>query len=462
MENSPTLISFEICNLYGLYTHKIIFDKDKHLERAIILHGKNGVGKTALLKAIIYTFKGNFPLLSKIPFNKINATLSDGALVSITKSTTNIETPFFQKNKFIQQNKLEIEITKNTKKVASYTYNDLDNKKKSLMDNNPWLININNDYFLDRRTGERIPIDLLEYEDIELSFGLGNKLGLSKKFGFGSKKNKRHYVPLYLQSIKVHLVETNRLFSHMTNSQVMDKENREQFTPSVKHCAKQLASYINKALKDYGETSQSLDQSFPQRFINDKIQLITLDELKNRLQKLTQKIAILQKQGILDSTSLQPFDTESLDNAEKNKLEVMGLYVSDSEQKLKTFDNLSNKVKLLLQSLNNKFSNKRVVLSKEYGLVVLGDDDIEIELDALSSGEQHEIVLLFELLFNVEPGTLVLIDEPELSLHVSWQKVFLPELISISKNVGFYSILATHSPFIVGDRFDLMVALDSE
>ncbi|WP_111874865.1 AAA family ATPase [Aeromonas bivalvium] len=72
------------------------------------------------------------------------------------------------------------------------------------------------------------------------------------------------------------------------------------------------------------------------------------------------------------------------------------------------------------------------------------------------------MALLFELLFKVQPGTLVLIDEPELSLHVSWQKVFLPELISISDNVGFKSILATHSPFIVGDRFDLMIALDSE
>ncbi|MFK0664973.1 AAA family ATPase [Aeromonas salmonicida] len=456
MENSLTLISFEICNLYGLYTHKILFNKNKHPEKTIILHGKNGVGKTALLKAIIYTFKGNFALLAKIPFDKINSTLSDGTLVSITRTSTKIESPYTHKVNYIQQDKLDIEIIKNSKKVAFYNYDSFDSRKNSLVDNNPWIVNVNDDYFLDRRTGERFPIDLLQYEDTEHSFGIGYR------FGLGNKKNKRHNVLSYLQKIKVHLVETNRLFSHMTNTQVISKENREQITPSVKYCAKQLASYINKALKEYGETSQSLDQSFPQRFINDEIPLITLDELKNRLQKLTQKIAILQEQGILDSTSLQPFDTESLDNAEENKLEVMGLYVSDSEKKLEKFDDLSNKVNLILQSLNGKFSNKKVVLSKEYGLVTYGEGNIEIELDALSSGEQHEIVLLFELLFNVQPGTLVLIDEPELSLHVSWQKVFLPELISISENVGFYSILATHSPFIVGDRFDLMVALDSE
>jgi predicted ATPase len=54
---------------------------------------------------------------------------------------------------------------------------------------------------------------------------------------------------------------------------------------------------------------------------------------------------------------------------------------------------------------------------------------------------------------------LVLIDEPELSLHVNWQKSFLPDLLKIVEATGYDVILATHSPFIVGDRSDLMVAL---
>jgi predicted ATP-binding protein involved in virulence len=56
-----------------------------------------------------------------------------------------------------------------------------------------------------------------------------------------------------------------------------------------------------------------------------------------------------------------------------------------------------------------------------------------------------------------------LIDEPELSLHVTWQKAFLTELMAIIRSVNFDVLIATHSPFIVGDRFDLMVplALDS-
>ena len=48
-----------------------------------------------------------------------------------------------------------------------------------------------------------------------------------------------------------------------------------------------------------------------------------------------------------------------------------------------------------------------------------------------------------------------------ISLHVTWQKAFLPDLLSIVQTTHFDVLLATHSPFIVGDRSDLMVPLSS-
>jgi len=94
--------------------------------------------------------------------------------------------------------------------------------------------------------------------------------------------------------------------------------------------------------------------------------------------------------------------------------------------------------------------------------VIEGRDQQELSLDSLSSGEQHEIVLTYDLLFKVVPNSLVLIDEPELSLHPSWQKRFLPDLLEIVKIANFDVIIATHSPYIVGTRDDLMVALEAK
>jgi predicted ATP-binding protein involved in virulence len=77
----------------------------------------------------------------------------------------------------------------------------------------------------------------------------------------------------------------------------------------------------------------------------------------------------------------------------------------------------------------------------------------------LSSGEQHELVLLYELLFKVQPNSLVLIDEPELSLHVGWQSQFLQDLQEITKLADLDILMATHSPDIIQDRWDLTVEL---
>ena len=50
-------------------------------------------------------------------------------------------------------------------------------------------------------------------------------------------------------------------------------------------------------------------------------------------------------------------------------------------------------------------------------------------------------------------------DEQEFSLHVAWQKRFLPDLLDVVDLCKFDVLVATHSPYIVGERDDLMVAL---
>jgi predicted ATP-binding protein involved in virulence len=108
---------------------------------------------------------------------------------------------------------------------------------------------------------------------------------------------------------------------------------------------------------------------------------------------------------------------------------------------------------------NEKFQFKNVLVSREQGIFVRADDGRNISLSDLSSGEQHEMVLLYELLFTVRNDALILIDEPELSLHVAWQFKFLPDLQRIQKLKPLQIILATHSPQIINDRWDLTVEL---
>jgi predicted ATP-binding protein involved in virulence len=98
-------------------------------------------------------------------------------------------------------------------------------------------------------------------------------------------------------------------------------------------------------------------------------------------------------------------------------------------------------------------------ISKKEGFIFKTLDENQLSPTNLSSGEQHELVLLYELLFKVAPNSLILIDEPELSLHVGWQQQFLNDLQEITKLVEFDVLIATHSPLIINERWDLTVDL---
>lgn len=67
----------------------------------------------------------------------------------------------------------------------------------------------------------------------------------------------------------------------------------------------------------------------------------------------------------------------------------------------------------------------------------------------LSSGEQQMLALMVKVVVAAEPKALILIDEPEISLHVTWQRL-LPLLLSrMSEHFGCDMVIATHSPILV-------------
>ena len=70
------------------------------------------------------------------------------------------------------------------------------------------------------------------------------------------------------------------------------------------------------------------------------------------------------------------------------------------------------------------------------------------------------LVLAYQVMFLASPGTLVLIDEPEISLHVMWQDRLVDQLTEMSRARDLTFVLATHSPSLIGARETLKRSLD--
>jgi ABC-type lipoprotein export system ATPase subunit len=106
-----------------------------------------------------------------------------------------------------------------------------------------------------------------------------------------------------------------------------------------------------------------------------------------------------------------------------------------------------------------------IKLLKEFNVVnklvenrIIDDINIEMkrtnyyEVGSSSSGEKHYLFFILGILSKIKKNSLILIDEPEISLHPNWQQQFIGMLKDIfSEYNSCHFLIATHSHFMISD-----------
>ena len=113
------------------------------------------------------------------------------------------------------------------------------------------------------------------------------------------------------------------------------------------------------------------------------------------------------------------------------------------------------------QILNGFFmdSHKSLDVTEGGDVEIRTSGNREVNLYQLSSGERQLFVLISNLLFNRDrlQANVLIIDEPELSLHLKWQEMFVDSLIEANPKTQM--IFATHSPSIISNRDENCIEL---
>lgn len=121
----------------------------------------------------------------------------------------------------------------------------------------------------------------------------------------------------------------------------------------------------------------------------------------------------------------------------------------------------AKKAEMLVELLSDKLTFKTVELVN--GEPVFTDHSGDrLEFTQLSAGEIQLIAFYTELMFDAVDGALLLVDEPEISMHILWQFGLVDEVKKICERTGAYAIIATHSPQILNGHFDLQVDLGEQ
>lgn len=115
------------------------------------------------------------------------------------------------------------------------------------------------------------------------------------------------------------------------------------------------------------------------------------------------------------------------------------------ENKKRIFVRLDDFINLLNEFHDTKYFSLQ---DSKSGGISITKEDTSIPISELSSGEKQLIILLTEALLQKGKETLFIADEPELSLHIEWQRKVISSIKKLNPNSQV--IVATHSPEIVG------------
>lgn len=433
-----------VSKLFGIFNHEIAMKMDEHIT---IIHAPNGFGKTAILRMIDGLFNSHYTDLRAFPFSSFAVELDNGKVLSVQKHK-NTKTQGKHKSATNDSEKIIISCNgSNSFELGS----SLDPSKlrfplEIIERIIPELDRIGPEHW---RSSEGEILSLIEVLDRYHSM---------LPFTDISESNLPPWFLEIKQSIDVRFIRSERLVSHPLPQKVSRRESRSILTPTVMSYSNELASEIKTTLTKYAELSQSLDRTFPVRLVNESpTSGLTQQEITNRLSEFEMRRKHLIESGILDQGTDPQFQV--LPTFDDTKASVLSVYICDIQDKLAVFDVLAEKIDLFQKIINSRFKHKNMSISRDNGLTFTTDLGQPLSAANLSSGEQHEVVMLYELIFKVQKDSLILIDEPEISLHVAWQEEFLRDLQGMTQLSKFDVLIATHSPQIISDRWDLSVEL---
>ena len=235
-----------------------------------------------------------------------------------------------------------------------------------------------------------------------------------------------------------------------------DRENRKWRSREViERISDSLKNNIAQVATEYSKKSTELDASLPYRLLNESESEPFDEENFQRLNSEMQvNLQSLQENGISE-TRFHP----NLQYTPKDS-KILRILLEDFNKKFDVYRPMIDKITLFKEIVNRRLMFKKVIISPKDGLVVQDTDSSrEIPLKNLSSGEKEIVVLFYRLIFETEAGATLLIDEPEISLHLAWQKPFVKDLQKVAEQNNLRAIIATHSSAIIGGHRNIQVDL---
>ncbi|CNJ06816.1 AAA family ATPase [Yersinia bercovieri] len=440
------LSHFEIIGLHGYKNLRLEFTG-----LATIIVAENGTGKTTLLNALNNILTCNFKNLSTLNFNSIRIKFTDGDDFFVKKE----ELSYCEDEEIIKL----AEYTRgrySAEEILAFIIDDkVDTIEKSRFFQDVYL----------RSPYTRTSFDIF-IEKIKADIGNNNNipsLSLIKKIKEKLTGIEIIYLPTYRRvekTFKINPIESD-----------IDAKNRHRFG----RLERQRYDQIAFGLSDVEKTLRYLSEQIERRS-NMGYRNLSTTMLEDLLRGNTEKQNISGDLPDIDDlsrflgrvesqTGQRNYDSRNLfegiskqyvsGRIEKNPyLKYFLIKLQSVIESTKELESMIEKFVLICNGYLKTSSDSKHLSYDAKSLNVLVFDEFtegNIKLDDLSSGEK-QIISLMSILYLNKSEKIILIDEPELSLSLEWQKKVLPDIINSGTVRQLLAI--THSPFVFDNELD--------
>lgn len=429
-----------ISRLHEHINYDLVFNDD-----ITFLYGDNGCGKTTILNIITYIITGRIYELFQYNFKEIILEF----VASKTKNTGSIVVTY-------NKDDLNVSYLGESQVIESPRYDFMDRTPGESEDIEHYYLNRYSILNEIKNAFNYIYLPLNRNGNIVADYSLDMRSRRVAQSRLASQKNR------FFNAMDLTLADVEFLVKNAYN-----KVNFLLNRINGKFCDDILRSFLDvENIPDIGQIvdyMNSLDDDVIQKIQSDYTAVLkTIEKWDDDTEtKINSFFKSLRKD--IQEAKRPSGNAVSLELLFKvSELTKITNIISKAEKTEQSRKKTKQPIEMFVNTVNTFISNggsKKEIFVDLDGNIRLKTSNQKIDIYHLSSGEKQIVTFFAYLIFGLETTnqSIFIVDEPELSLHLNWQRKFVDAIMSINQNVQL--IFATHAPEMLGKHRDKAIKL---
>jgi ABC-type cobalamin/Fe3+-siderophores transport system ATPase subunit len=451
---SIAVATITVRELFGLYSYRL--PQEGSLGPAAILYGDNGSGKTTILRLLFNLLssadnKGHRTVLSQVPFRFLEVALTNGVRLTAERTADSLVGKYL------------LRIYEKDSISAEWDYVPRPERRPSETDVEVVIMEEGKPPILRRR--QRSPEDRIRGEAHYLkrlkevaptSFILSAERHLSSDAladpndEVELRRYMRYEEPkkvedLYIRGRQIALSQASSAAARWLGRQAIQGTN---IGSTNVHSV--YVDIVNRLVRTNRPSEHGTDGNFDPTALIARLETIAHRTKAYSVYELASPLDVAQFINAL--TTRSPSRLRLI-------VDVLEPYLSALEARLDALKPIFDITERFTGSINSFLVDKRLTFGLTQGLKIFNRIDQELQPGQLSSGEQQLFLLFCHVLVSSEIQSLFIIDEPEISLNIKWQRRLVQSLLEVTQGTSTQFILASHSIELLAQHSEKVVKL---